>query len=406
MSKRYPSGFISAFYDPLKNPNAPTIGVPVAGDSDVSVVFTAPTNVGGSAITSFTATSNTNISASSSASPITVSGLTNGSSYTFTVFATNSYGPSAYSGVSASASPFAQLAVFAGGAGVFGSNQNFMQYRSIASLGDFTSFGTLGQSGYQGCGLGSTTRGIFAGLYGDGDVNNIYYITFATTGNATNFGDMAFAGRSRGACNSSTRGIFAGGATIFGGDTSEIEYITIASTGNGTSFGNLTGSGGGGTTGLSSPTRGVFTRSVFNSTPTNIIEYITIASTGNATDFGDLTVARTAHGGGSNSTRGVFSGGGTATGGYGSPTNVIDYITIASTGNATDFGDMVPSVYNLAGASSSTRVLFAGATNSAGDRFGFCDYITIASTGNSLDFGGFSTAAGPAGCSNVNGGVQ
>ena len=72
----------------------------------------------------------------------------------------------------------------------------------------------------------------------------------------------------------------------------------------------------------------------------NIIDYITIASTGNATDFGDLTaVQRKIWWSASNSIRGVF------TGGYQpSPTssdaNVMDFINIATTGNAKDFGDL------------------------------------------------------------------
>ena len=71
----------------------------------------------------------------------------------------------------------------------------------------------------------------------------------------------------------------------------------------------------------------------------NIIDYITISTTGNATDFGDLTVARKNVASPTNSTtRGVFVGG------YGgSPAaivNTIDYITISTTGNATDFGDL------------------------------------------------------------------
>jgi hypothetical protein len=73
----------------------------------------------------------------------------------------------------------------------------------------------------------------------------------------------------------------------------------------------------------------------------NVIDYITIATTGNATDFGDLTVARYFLGGASNATRGVFAGGST-----GSVQNVIDYVTIATTGNATDFGDNVPLLNN------------------------------------------------------------
>ena len=66
------------------------------------------------------------------------------------------------------------------------------------------------------------------------------------------------------------------------------------------------------------------------------MEYITIASTGNSTDFGDLTSARQQGSAASGSTYGVFAGGND-----GSFTNVMDYVTISSTGNATDFGDLV-----------------------------------------------------------------
>ena len=67
----------------------------------------------------------------------------------------------------------------------------------------------------------------------------------------------------------------------------------------------------------------------------NVIDYITIASTGNATDFGDLTSARLNPGSMSNNLTGLFAGGATP-----SVSDIIDFITIASTGNATDFGDI------------------------------------------------------------------
>jgi hypothetical protein len=70
----------------------------------------------------------------------------------------------------------------------------------------------------------------------------------------------------------------------------------------------------------------------------NEIQYITIANTGNATDFGDLTQARVACGGTGNSTRNVVAGGQIANGSF---VDTIDYITIATTGNATDFGNCV-----------------------------------------------------------------
>jgi hypothetical protein len=61
--------------------------------TSASVSFTAPVNDGGSAITGYTVTSTPdNITATGTASPIVVTGLTNGTSYTFTVHATNAAG--------------------------------------------------------------------------------------------------------------------------------------------------------------------------------------------------------------------------------------------------------------------------------------------------------------------------
>ena len=134
-----------------------------------------------------------------------------------------------------------------------------------------------------------------------------------------------------------------------------MEYVTIGSTGNATDFGDLTVARGW-NTGLGSATRGVFLGgytfsggggSVFYDT----IDYITIGSTGNATDFGDLSVARRT-GGTGNRTRGVMSGGNIADD-TGSVT--MDYITIGSTGDATDFGDLTI-----------TRMLLAAASNGHG----------------------------------------
>ena len=70
-------------------PGAPTIGTATGGNAQASVTFTAPASTGGSAITSYTVTSSPGgITASGASSPIVVTGLTNGTSYTFTVHAT------------------------------------------------------------------------------------------------------------------------------------------------------------------------------------------------------------------------------------------------------------------------------------------------------------------------------
>ena len=111
----------------------------------------------------------------------------------------------------------------------------------------------------------------------------------------------------------------------------------------------------------------------------NVMDYVTIQTTGNATDFGDLTVGRYLGAGTSNGSRGVFGGGYT-----GSNQDVIDYITIGTTGNATDFGNMSVARRRMASLSNGTRGVFAGGEGSGQN---VMDYITIATTGNATDFG-------------------
>jgi len=79
----------------------------------------------------------------------------------------------------------------------------------------------------------------------------------------------------------------------------------------------------------------------------NVIDYVTIASTGNAIDFGDLTTAANGGSATSSSTRGINALGETGAG----TVNVIEYVTIATTGNATDFGDLTVARYQTAACS-------------------------------------------------------
>jgi hypothetical protein len=88
-------------------PQAPTIGTATDGGTGttVSVAFTAGAT-GGSAITGYTVTSSPgSITGTGASSPITVSGLTAGTAYTFTVTATNANGTSTASSASNSVTP-------------------------------------------------------------------------------------------------------------------------------------------------------------------------------------------------------------------------------------------------------------------------------------------------------------
>ena len=122
----------------------------------------------------------------------------------------------------------------------------------------------------------------------------------------------------------------------------------------------------------------------------NTISFVSIITGQNAADFGDLTVARTKLGGASSATKAVMFGGNTENGNNG-PKNTIDMFTMASTGNATDFGDISSSTKHKLGAfSNATRAIEScGQTGDSG-RLSTQGFITIANTGNTSDFGGAS----------------
>jgi len=402
MPLRPPAGFISAFFDPLNNPNAPTIGTATAGDASASVTFTAPTNVGGSAISSYSALSTPGgLVGTAASSPISVTGLTNGTAYTFAVWATNTYGPSAYSASSGSVTP--NIYAYFGGGLLGGSRTASVQRVAFGTSGNATSFGDLTEARSWVGACASATRGVWAGGRNTSlaNVNTIDYVTLSTGGGGSYFGDLTSARIQPAGASNSTRGLFAGGS----GSTSSINYITIATTGNATSFGGLT-VGRYGAGGCASPTRAVFSgggSSASADAGTNIIDYVTIDTTGNATDFGDLILACTDVSACSNATRGVTFGGRSNSTAF----NTIEYITIASTGNATDFGDLTQKVPYCAAAASSIYAIRSGGSVDYSTATNVMDYITLASTGNATDFGDLTnTTEQHAGCSNAHGGLQ
>ena len=202
---------------------------------------------------------------------------------------------------------------------------------------------------------------------------------------------------------------FIGAGLVNPSQSDNIDFLNIQSTGNTTTFGNLTtakyalGSG-------ASSTRGIFCGGYDPTsspdTDINTIEYITIATEGNATDFGDRTVVGRTTAAASSSTRVVM-----AAGQVGNPgiINTIDFITTATTGNASDFGDLLGLTNSMCNANNSpTRGIFSGGNApSSPYNQNVIQYVTMASAGNATDFGDLTVnardAAGGTASSNTRG---
>jgi len=194
------------------------------------------------------------------------------------------------------------------------------------------------------------------------------------------------------------RGVYGGGGISSPTNPANIAYIDVQSQGNTTMFGDLTSSNRAWTHGFGSSTRAIWSGggSTGGGTLTNTIDFVTIATTSNATDFGDATVATTWRGSFSNDTRGISGGG------YIGPANLntIDFVTIANIGNATDFGDLTQVRRGAGAMASSTRGVFAGGFTPSVTNI--MDFVTIATTANATDFGDLVQASrhDSGGCSN------
>jgi hypothetical protein len=278
--------------------------------------------------------------------------------------------------------------IYAGGLSGYSAD---IQSINIPTLGNSSDFGDLfdGVSNQPGA-ASSSTRYLYAGGFdGSSNTTTIQYGDY-NGGTGSDFGDLTSGRNGVAGLSNSTRAVFGGGSTNI------MDYVAISSLGNATDFGDLTKTTSN-ARGVASTTRGVF----MGDSASGTISYITIASTGNATDFGDMPDNTKYYQGGacSNATRGVY-GGGSNSSSFG--INEISYITIASTGNAVDFGDLLSADRYNDGVSSSTRAVFLGFAGTDQS-----EYVTIATTGNAAEFGdlaGNRVQIG-AGTSNGHGGI-
>ena len=243
----------------------------------------------------------------------------------------------------------------AGGRGlIFGGNwsppENVIQYITVANTGNATDFGDLTNGartilggcsdGTYGVMLAGSTGGGGSGLQSDARVMD--RVTVQTAANSTDHGNLVsdtFSSWQCTSCAGTARGLHLRSTAPSGGSAyTQLEYFDISTASNAANFGTIS-SGIMREQVCSDATRSVF---VGGATSGNNLEYVYIPATlGNGTAFGDLTVNRDYAGGADNLTYGFFCGG-RSTGG--SNQNVIDYITIQTAANATDWGDLATAV--------------------------------------------------------------
>ena len=283
-----------------------------------------------------------------------------------------------------------------------GSTTNVIEFINISTTGSATDFGDLTEACSRGGGCASRTRGIRGGGRTPTTINTIDYVTIASTGNAIDFGDRTETQKLNFGLSDQTRGLFGGGYKPARSDV--IDYITIASEGNAVDFGNMV-TDTDRLCGAASPTRGIIGGGVTPADGVNTIQYVIISTLGNAADFGDLTKVKFQFSACANAVRCVFGGGRTPVSpDTGAPDDDMDYITIASLGNALDFGDWYHgNSTRSCSAASPTRGTWAGGGPSLTN---IIDYIQIMTTGNTIDFGDLNTAVqNQMGCSNGHGGL-
>ena len=382
-------------------PGAPTGVSAAAGDAQATVSFTAPTFEGVPPnITGYLATSNPGgFTATGSASPLTVTGLTNGTSYTFSVQATNGvqYGPA---GTSGGVSPAAPAALFGGGRGAspIGAGTSEISRVEISTTGNATSFGDLDAGGarFNNCGFGNGSRAFFAGGWNDSSATNVIdTLTHSSGGDTTSWGTLSSTNNNQTCAHSNS-------TTAVMQSNDNILQINLSSSGNSTSWGNF------GQSSYRMSMSGNATRAITFAGIgfSNTMNYLTIATTGSNAYFGDVSNYNGFGAAAASDTR-CLNFGGTNTS-PGNPVNIINYVTIATTGNAQDFGDISATLAYVGATSSQTRALCAGGSSGgSGASVNTIQYVTIATTGNSTDFGDLTAGVSNFdGTSNAHGGLS
>ena len=255
----------------------------------------------------------------------------------------------------------------------------------MASSSNSTDFGDLtnNRTLFGGMTASNQTRALFYGGEVPGsNSNEIDSIQLATEGNASDHGDLTTAVGYAAATSNGTRALVAGGNTVI----NVIGFGSIAQTGNFADFGDLAESRNA-LVGICSPTRAIFAGGTDGTSPSPAystrIDFVTINSTGNASDFGDLTGNSGYMATCQDKTRAFFIGG--ATGGNSSKNNeATDFITFATTGNAQEFGNLTQLTRNSASATDGRSGFTMAGANPSNNNV--IQRFDMASLGNMVDY--------------------
>ena len=236
---------------------------------------------------------------------------------------------------------------------------------------------------------GGRGRGVFGSGATPSGVNVMDVIEIATTGNAVDFGDDHKVRQENYASfSSSTRGINAGGYNPAA--FTDIHFFTFSSGGGMNDFGDLK-TAVYASAGCGNNIRGLSGGGNGGSTFEAGIEFVTIATTGDATDFGNLIEGIRSLGSGiASPTRGIWHGGNNSDP-SGNEIKTIQFVTIPTLGDAVNFGELITERNSHSGCSNSTRGLIVSGQNPS--NLDSIEYITIATEGNGTDFGDISTNA-------------
>ena len=276
-----------------------------------------------------------------------------------------------------------------GGAGSAG-----IEYTSITTGANTASFGNSRPDGTDGIATTDAIYSVHTATYNyttSSYILDVDYVTIGTLGNASLLGNLSTVHRGGQGTNDDTYCVWAQGynETNANGEireTTQIDYMTTQTGGNAGDFGNVSWHASSVIEAITDGTRAILGGGYKTGGAwTSDLEYVTIQTPGNAASWGNRTYSGGEAGGTSDgATRGLWFGG------YGPPSNnnynYIDYVTLGgnTNGGASSFGTLTGSLFNPGTATSDGTYAIA-VSNNGGN---YVDVVTIATAGNATNFGG------------------